>query len=96
MADDIYVYTPPPDPVDGVPPSPPPVGEPRTFGGLGKARAAILLAAGLVLGGGIGGYVIASAAASPSAPASPSPSAGATHPCPHMGHGMTPSAYFSY
>ena len=41
MADDIYVYTPPPDPFDGIPPPPPPVDEPRTFGGLGKARAAI-------------------------------------------------------
>ena len=98
MADDIYVYTPPPDPFDGIPPSPPPVDEPRTFGGLGKARAAILLAAGLILGGGIGGFVIASAATSPSpsATSSPSPSAGTTHPCPNMGHGTTSTAYYSY
>jgi hypothetical protein len=58
----------------------------RSFGGLGRGPAALLLAAGLLIGGGIGGFVVANAA-SPSAPAA-SPSAGAgggSHPCPHMG-----------
>ncbi|TME46952.1 MAG: hypothetical protein E6I55_06690 [Chloroflexi bacterium] len=106
MADDTYVYTPPPDPPDSAPPPPPldpPVDAPRRLGGLGRTRAVILLAGGLILGGGIGGYVIASAATTPSPSASPSPGSGSStmHPCPHMGGssstgGTTATAYFSY
>ena len=34
----------------------------RSFGGLGRGPAALLLAAGLLIGGGIGGFVAANAA----------------------------------
>jgi hypothetical protein len=104
MADDTYVYT-PPDPFDSAPPPPPvdpPVARSR-FGGLGRTRAAVLLTAGLILGGGIGGYVIASAATTPSPSTSPSPGSGSStaHPCPHMGgssstSGMTTTGYNTY
>jgi hypothetical protein len=33
----------------------------RSFGGLGRGPAALLLAAGLLIGGGIGGFVVANA-----------------------------------
>ncbi len=55
----------------------------RSFGGLGRGPAALLLAAGLLIGGGVGGFVVANAA-SPAA-SSPMPSGGASHPCPNMG-----------
>jgi hypothetical protein len=55
----------------------------RSFGGLGRGPAALLLAAGLLIGGGVGGFVVANAA-SPAA-SSPMPSGGGTHPCPNMG-----------
>jgi hypothetical protein len=51
----------------------------RSFGGLGRGPAALLLAAGLLIGGGIGGFVVANAASSVSTMASTS------HPCPNMG-----------
>lgn len=55
----------------------------RSFGGLGRGPAALLLAAGLLIGGGIGGFVVANASTAPT----PSASAGTgtSHPCPHMG-----------
>jgi hypothetical protein len=54
----------------------------RSFGGLGRGPAALLLTAGLLIGGGVGGFVVANAASAPTA----SPSAGSmTHPCPNMG-----------
>ena len=55
----------------------------RSFGGLGRGPAALLLAAGLLIGGGIGGFVVANAASSVSTMASSTP--GASHPCPNMG-----------
>ena len=72
MDQDNITYTPPPD------------DEPhgRSFGGLGRGPAALLLTAGLLIGGGVGGFVVASAASAPTA----SPSASSmTHPCPNMG-----------
>jgi len=106
MADDTYVYT-PPDPFDSAPPPPPPSVDPpaqrRSLAGLGRTRAAILLTAGLVAGGGIGGYVIANAATTPSPSASPSPHSGSgmAHPCPNMGGssstgGTTTTGFNSY
>jgi len=55
----------------------------RSFGGLGRGPAALLLTAGLLIGGGVGGFVVANAASS----ATPMPSAGSggSHPCPNMG-----------
>ena len=56
----------------------------RSFGGLGRGPAALLLAAGLLIGGGIGGFVVANAASrdsNGSRRASPATS----HPCPNMG-----------
>ena len=51
----------------------------RSFGGLGRGPVALLLAAGLLIGGGIGGFVVANAA-------SPASIMAATaHPCPNMG-----------
>jgi hypothetical protein len=84
------------------PPPPPPVWEPRPAPRrLGRLRATLLVTAGLLVGGGIGGYAIAQAAGttSPSATFTPSGStsggagvAAATstptptaHPCPNMG-----------
>jgi hypothetical protein len=56
----------------------------RSFGGLGRGPAALLLAAGLLIGGGIGGFVVANAASSPiSTMASTTP--GTSHTCPNMG-----------
>jgi hypothetical protein len=55
----------------------------RSFGGLGRGPAALLLAAGLLIGGGIGGFIAANAASTVSTMASTTP---ATHPCPAMGH----------
>jgi hypothetical protein len=50
-----------------------------SFGGLGRGPAALLLAAGLLIGGGIGGFVIANAASPASTMAATS------HSCPNMG-----------
>jgi hypothetical protein len=55
----------------------------RHFGGLGRGPAALLLAAGLLIGGGIGGFVIANAASPATTMASSTP--GTAHPCPNMG-----------
>jgi hypothetical protein len=55
----------------------------RSFGGLGRGPAALLLTAGLLIGGGIGGFVVANAATSVTTMASSTP--GASHPCPNMG-----------
>ncbi|MGA7988548.1 MAG: hypothetical protein WCB51_09145 [Candidatus Dormiibacterota bacterium] len=55
----------------------------RSFGGLGRGPAALLLTTGLLIGGGVGGFVVANAASS-STPM-PSPGTGGAHPCPHMG-----------
>ena len=55
----------------------------RSFGGLGRGPAALLLAAGLLIGGGIGGFVAANAGTTISTLASTTP--GASHPCPHTG-----------
>jgi len=57
----------------------------RSFGGLGRGPAALLLAAGLLIGGGIGGFVVANAASSSAPTPSASAGAGGSHPCPHMG-----------
>jgi hypothetical protein len=58
----------------------------RSFGGLGRGPAALLLTAGLLIGGGIGGFVAASAAhTAPSFTMMASSSAAASHPCPNMG-----------
>jgi hypothetical protein len=58
----------------------------RSFGGLGRGPAALLLAAGLLIGGGIGGFVAASAAHTvPSFTTMASSTPGAAHPCPNMG-----------
>jgi hypothetical protein len=55
----------------------------RSFGGLGRGPAALLLTVGLLIGGGVGGFVVANAAS----PATPAPHAGSggSHPCPNMG-----------
>jgi hypothetical protein len=55
----------------------------RSFGGLGRGPAALLLTAGLLIGGGVGGFVVANAA-SPNT-ASASAGSGSSHPCPNMG-----------
>jgi hypothetical protein len=55
----------------------------RSFGGLGRGPAALLLAAGLLIGGGIGGFVVANAASSVTTMASTT--ASTSHPCPNMG-----------
>jgi hypothetical protein len=56
----------------------------RSFGGLGRGPAALLLTAGLLIGGGTGGFVANSAAhAVPSVTTMSSPAA--SHPCPNMG-----------
>jgi hypothetical protein len=59
----------------------------RSFGGLGRGPAALLLTAGLLIGGGVGGFVVANAAATVTP--SPSAGAGASHPCPNMGWSTT-------
>jgi hypothetical protein len=55
----------------------------RSFGGLGRGPAALLLAAGLLIGGGIGGFAVANAASPAATMASTTP--GAAHTCPNMG-----------
>ncbi len=55
----------------------------RSFGGLGRGPAALLLAAGLLIGGGVGGFVVANAASTASPAPSASPST--THHCPNAG-----------
>ena len=55
----------------------------RSFGGLGRGPAALLLAAGLLIGGGIGGFVAANAASSVSTMAVDT--LATSHPCPNMG-----------
>ena len=56
----------------------------RSFGGLGRGPAALLLAAGLLIGGGISGFVVANSASSPiSTFASTTPAI--SHSCPHTG-----------
>ena len=55
----------------------------RSFGGLGRGPAALLVTAGLLIGGGIGGFVAANAASSISTMASNTPAT--SHPCPHTG-----------
>jgi hypothetical protein len=58
----------------------------RSFGGLGRCPAALLLTAGLLIGGGIGGFVAATAAhAVPTVTTMASSAPGASHPCPNMG-----------
>ena len=52
----------------------------RSFGGLGRGPAALLLAAGLLIGGGIGGFVVANASSPISTLASTTP--GGSHTCP--------------
>jgi hypothetical protein len=59
----------------------------RSFGGLGRWPAALLLTGGLLIGGGVGGFVVANAATAPIA--SPSAGSGTSHPCPHMGWSST-------
>ena len=55
----------------------------RSFGELGRGPAALLLAAGLLIGGGIGGFVAANAGTTVSTLASTTP--GTSYPCPHTG-----------
>jgi hypothetical protein len=55
----------------------------RSFGGLGRGPAALLVTAGLLIGGGIGGFVAANAASSVTTMASTTPAT--AHPCPNMG-----------
>ena len=52
-----------------------------SFGGLGRGPAALLLAAGLLIGGGISGFVVATASSPISTLASTTPTA------PHACHG---------
>jgi len=88
MDDDTYIYSPEPDP--------PPAR--RHFGGLGRIPAALLAAGGLMVGGGIGGFVIASAASTPGATVTPSPTPSpTTHHCQHpgaAGSSATGAAYY--
>jgi hypothetical protein len=55
----------------------------RSFGGLGRGPAALLLAAGLLIGGGIGGFVVANASSPVSTLASST--AAPSHACPNPG-----------
>jgi hypothetical protein len=70
----------------------------RPFGGIGRIPAALLVAGGLMVGDGIGGFVIANAATTPSATATPGPSHSDTTPtmpnrhCTHMGGSASGSA----
>jgi hypothetical protein len=77
MDQDNFPYTPPSDDQS----------QRRSFGGLGRWPAALLLAGGLLIGGGVGGFVVASAASAPNA--SPSSGTGTSQPCPHMGWSAT-------
>jgi hypothetical protein len=54
----------------------------RSFGGIGRGPAALLLAAGLLIGGGIGGFVVANAS---SVSTLASTTAGTAHNCPNLG-----------
>ncbi len=59
----------------------------RSFGGLGRGPAALLVTAGLLIGGGVGGFVAANAAKSvPAVTTMASSSQATTHPCPNMGN----------
>jgi hypothetical protein len=59
----------------------------RSFGGLGRGPAALLVTAGLLIGGGIGGFVAANAAhTAPSVTTLASSMPAASHPCPNMGN----------
>jgi hypothetical protein len=55
----------------------------RSFGGLGRGPAALLVTAGLLIGGGIGGFVAANATSSVSTMASNT--LATSHACPNMG-----------
>jgi hypothetical protein len=55
----------------------------RSFGGLGRGPVALLVTAGLLIGGGIGGFVAANAASSASTMASNT--LVVSHTCPNMG-----------
>jgi len=55
----------------------------RSFGGLGRGPAALLVAAGLLIGGGVGGFIHANASSPISTYASSTP--GASHECPTTG-----------
>ena len=55
----------------------------RSFGGLGRGPAALLVTAGLLIGGGIGGFVASSAASSASTMTSNTLTT--SHACPSMG-----------
>jgi hypothetical protein len=55
----------------------------RSFGGLGRGPAALLVTAGLLIGGGIGGFVASNAASSVSTMASNTLTT--AHTCPSMG-----------
>jgi hypothetical protein len=55
----------------------------RSFGGLGRGPAALLLAAGLLIGGGIGGFVVANASSPVSTLASST--AAPSHACTNAG-----------
>jgi hypothetical protein len=62
-------------------PPPPPAWEPPAAPRrLGRVRAALLVTAGLLVGGGIGGYAIAQAAGTASPSATFSPSTGSSTP----------------
>ena len=58
----------------------------RSFGGLGRGPAALLLAAGLLIGGGISGFVVANASSPVSTLASTTQAA--SHSC-HSTGGTT-------
>jgi hypothetical protein len=55
----------------------------RAFGGIGRGPVALLLAAGVLIGGGVGGFMVATASSPVMTMASNTP--GASHTCPHMG-----------
>jgi hypothetical protein len=55
----------------------------RSFGGLGRGPVALLVTAGLLIGGGIGSFVAANAASSASTMASNT--LAISHTCPNMG-----------
>jgi hypothetical protein len=77
MDRDSSLYTPPSDDQS----------QRRSFGGLGRWPAALLLTGGLLIGGGVGGFVVANAASASSA--SHSAASGTSHPCPKMGWSST-------
>jgi hypothetical protein len=55
----------------------------RAFGGIGRGPAALLLAAGLLIGGGVAGFMAANASSPVTTMASNTP--GSSHSCPNMG-----------